>query len=658
MQEPDSLLGSRSIRTSRWPWLAAAAVVVGGAATVWLLSDARRQQAAQSEPTDPALVQALPRMRAVPGFASSQECRECHPREYSSWHASFHRQMTQVADPDTVLGPFDGTAIEDGGLVHRPVRRGNELWLESSPAVGSSLEQTPSAVEASGEATSGGRSRRVAMTTGAHHMQLYWTANGDGNLLDELPIVYLRDERPGKSRWAPLEASFLSPTPAGFGSTTHWNRDCILCHATGSKPGLAGEVGPPNTKVAELAIACEACHGPAERHVAVNRQAGEHLAASVSESRDQRIVNPARLPPERSAQVCGYCHAMASFLTDQLADDFLISGGGYRPGDDLSRVRATVLPSRLSTAQLEGIRQKNPFFDGSYWPDGMIRVAGREYNALLESSCLQGGMTCLSCHSMHQSEPDDQLAAGKEGNEACYQCHGSYREGLEKHTRHPAGSTGSQCYNCHMPHTTYGLFKAIRSHQISSPNVGTTVKTGRPNACNLCHLDRTLSWTAATLSSWYGHPPVELDDDQSSVSATALALLTGNPIQRALASWIAGWAPGLAVSSGKDWLPPLLSRLLEDPSPVIRRIAARSLESIDPKYEVGYDFVGPPGEQESARRRVLEIWKDLTSKDLASKDRLDVSRSAVLIKPEGGVDEGQIERLLRRRDDRELPINE
>ena len=52
------------------------------------------------------------------------------------------------------------------------------------------------------------------------------------------------------------------------------------------------------------------------------------------------------------------------------------------------------------------------------------------------------------------------------------------------------------CYNCHMPYTSYGLLKALRSHQITGPSVTTSVQTGRPNACNACHLDKPLGWTA------------------------------------------------------------------------------------------------------------------------------------------------------------------
>ena len=64
-------------------------------------------------------------------------------------------------------------------------------------------------------------------------------------------------------------------------------------------------------------------------------------------------------------------------------------------------------------------------------------------------------------------------------DEACDCCYSSYRDQIETDSHHPADSSGSLCYNCHMPHTTYTLLKGIRSHQISGPNISTTLSTGR-----------------------------------------------------------------------------------------------------------------------------------------------------------------------------------
>lgn len=647
----------------RWRWLAVAAgagLVIALGAVGWWRSENNRN-ASEAE-----LVAAVPRQVTEGSFVSSASCRECHAQQYESWHASFHRQMAQVARPDTVLGPFDGSSIEFDGQRHRMVRRGDELWVESSIS-----ESVGESTDAEGDrrlAESGPRARRVVMTTGAHHMQLYWAASGAGNLLDELPVLFVRGEYPNEGRWAPLEASYLSPTPAGFNPETHWNTSCILCHSTGGNPRLDTRSGATSSYVAELGIACEACHGPGETHARLAR-------ARELDPADPRIVNPARLPTHRSAEVCGYCHAVASFFNDDVVKDFFVSGSPFRPGDDLRQTRATVLPARLTEEEKAAIRQQNPFFDGSFWPDGMVRIAGREYNGLVESACYQkGGMICLSCHSMHQSDPDDQLAASMQSNEACYQCHEPYRDKLANHTHHRESSRGSLCYNCHMPHTTYGLFKAIRSHQISSPNMAATLANGRPTACNLCHLDQTLAWTAEKLADWYGQPAPELDEDQSSLSAVAVLLLKGDPVQRVLAAWSAGWKPALdcgnetlaqspapaagpeaepnAAARGSQWLAPVVAQLLDDESPVIRLVASRSLRGLNARYAIHFDFAAPPQQRAPVAAQIVDRWEQLP---LAERGPVE---ARLLRTPEGRLNRSLIERLLDQRDQRRTPVNE
>ena len=633
-------------------------------AAIGLVAVDHGRSLSRHSPADEELTQALPRRVADRHFVTSESCQSCHPQEHASWHASYHRQMTQVARPESVLGSFDNVRIEADGHVHRLSRRGDELWIDStsdtpSGAEGAHTTDTPPNADAAG-------ARRVVMTTGAHHMQLFWMPGNKGNLLDEVPLVFIRDENPQDSRWAPLEASYLAETPAGFHLETHWNTSCLLCHSTGGNPRVDGYTGATDTTVAELGIACESCHGPGEEHVRLHRDRRDRSrvpsdlslaprqaeGGAEAETLDQRIVNPARLGPTRSAQVCGFCHAVASFLNDQLIEDFFLSGSQFRPGDDLMQTRVTVLPALLSDEEKDKIRKINPFFDGSFWPDGMVRITGREYNGLVESTCYQqGGMTCLSCHSMHDSDPDDQLALGMEGNEACYQCHQNYRGTLTAHTHHAAESSGSRCYNCHMPHTTYGLFKGIRSHRISSPSARTSQEIGRPNACNLCHLDQTLGWTAEKLSDWYGHPILDAEDDEQHISAALLWLLKGDSIQRVLLAWGAGWAPAVEASGGA-WLIPHVAQLLTDESPVIRLVAYRSLRRLAPRLVQGYDFIAPEAKRAAMRDRAIEAWKLFP---------LDDRRGAgprVLISSDGQLRLETIERLLRDRDQRQLQVQE
>src|SRR5262249_13099386 len=211
-----------------------------------------------------------------------------------------------------------------------------------------------------------------------------------------------------------------------------------------------------------------------------------------------------------------------------------------------------------------------PFMDQHFWHDGTVRISGREYNGLHESRCAQrGGLGCLSCHGMHGTDPDDQLKPDKQDDGACSPCHDDVRAQAP-----PAPwSEGSRCYNCHMPSTPLGLLKAIRSHRVDSPSAARSLETGRPNACNLCHLDRTLAWTAERLTAWWQLPAVVVPDEERRVAAAVLWLARGDAGQRELVAWHMGWAPA-QQASGVTWTVPFLARLLDDPYAAVRSNAA------------------------------------------------------------------------------------
>ena len=304
---------------------------------------------------------------------------------------------------------------------------------------------------------------------------------------------------------------------------------------------------------------------------------------------------------------------------------------------------------------------------GSYWPDGMVRVSGREYNGLIDSPCFKNAtsetrmMSCSSCHTMHKT-PDDprsldawarthQLTAGMDGNQACVQCHDSVARDVSSHTNHGPTSSGTLCYNCHMPYTTYGLLKAIRSHQISSPSVVTTIETGRPNACNLCHLDKTLQWTSDYLEKWYGTPGTTLGEDERTIAASVLWALRGDAGQRALVSWSMGWEPAQKVS-GVNWMLPYLLEGLRDPYAAVRSIAYRSIRSLPGLAEFQYNFVGSPEGRSAGAARALAMWQRAP----ASRDR--PAERQLLFNVDGSMRIDDVGRLLRQRDHRPLLLRE
>jgi hypothetical protein len=203
---------------------------------------------------------------------------------------------------------------------------------------------------------------------------------------------------------------------------------------------------------------------------------------------------------------------------------------------------------------------------------------------------------------------NDQLRAGMDGDQACLQCHQQFKGRVTQHTFHAESSPGSRCYNCHMPNTSYGLLKAMRSHRIDVPGVRATVEAGRPNACNGCHLDRSLGWTAEQLQKLYGIAPLELTEDEASVDASWLQALRGDAGQRALIAWAAGWAPAVAASPRAN-LPALLGVLMDDPYDAVRYIAERSLRGLPgvDASKLEYDFVQLPGKRPPVAARVAAL---------------------------------------------------
>ncbi len=603
------------------------------------------------------------------GYVSSDTCRACHPSQYASWHRSFHRSMTQVATPDTVTASFDGVRVTD--VPGNPIaleRRGNEFWAEFGDP------------DWTGQGAERPRiSRQIVMITGSHYQQVYWYRTDRTRVLGQLPATYLIAER----RWIPRDAALLHPPVEPVPSETgRWNAVCINCHATAGKrrfesaeeratAGAADGAATitADTSAAEFGIACEACHGPAAEHARQNRNPLHRYWQYLTGDTDRtRIVQPARLKPALSSQVCGQCHGVWEYYDVAGERQANANGLPYRPGDELRTTRLVVQPSvDTGSPTMRALLDAYPgYVADSFWSDGMVRVSGREYNGLIDSPCFRNAtdeqhtLTCFSCHTMHREDRDsrptsewatNQVAAGKEGNGACLQCHGTIATNVPAHTKHQAESTGSSCYNCHMPYTTYGLLRALRSHQISSPSAAASVETGRPNACNSCHLDKTLAWTSETLARWYGTPKAALSGDEQTIAASLLLLLRGDAGQRALAAWSMGWAPAQRVS-GTGWMGVPLAMLLNDPYQPVRFIAQRSLRSLPGFDGLQYDFLAPASSRLATTMRALELWP----RTLRPGDRR--TDAALLLDARGAPRMDAIIKLGLQRNDRPVILRE
>jgi predicted CXXCH cytochrome family protein len=213
-----------------------------------------------------------------------------------------------------------------------------------------------------------------------------------------------------------------------------------------------------------------------------------------------------------------------------------------------------------------------------FWPSGTVRVAGREYNAMILSACFLGGaggrqITCTSCHSMHASDPDDMLRRDQSAQGSCPSCH----QMAADHSRHRPGSPGASCVACHMPKTSYALRSAIRSHRIVRPDP--SAESGEPNACNLCHLDRSLAWTVRTLKAWRGGG--EVPSALTEIPESVKGLLTRDAAERVI--WADAMGDPVAIAtSGATWESSVLAYAADhDPYAVVRYVAERSRRKVE-----------------------------------------------------------------------------
>ncbi len=604
-------------------------------ATLLVLLQAGLVLLALAKPSAPDPTPGLPVAARSDGYVTSAACRSCHPGEYASWHRSFHRSMTEVASETSVRAPWQGERLVWRERSYELLRKGQEFWVslpdpDAAPPTRAARALVPQ-VE-----------RRVVMVTGSHHYQAYWVRGGRGNELLQFPFVYHFESQ----RFIPRDDAFLQPPDAPH-HTARWNSNCIQCHAVAGEPRHDLKSDRFDTTVVELGIACEACHGPALEHVRHYRNPLARYTAETEGTADATIVNPAKLAPARSAEVCGQCHA---YFVPLDAEGWWQNGftGSYTPGAELGS-------SRLILEYETEIDRENPLVSASlesiFFADGTIRVGGREYNGLLRSPCYERAppgqaMTCLSCHELHgdtqasTGRPADQLKPEARSGAHCLECHASIGEALEEHTHHRATSSGSDCYNCHMPYTTYALFKGIRSHRITSPNAEATHRSGTLNACNLCHLDRSLTWTATALERWYGQPAPELTGAEAELPHAALGLLRGDAATRVLSAYGMGWDIAQQVS-GNDWQAPLLAELLDDPYSAVRFVAHRSLRTLPGFDKHTYDFLAPPHERRRQRAEVRRLARARTGK-----------RAPFVI------DEAVVLRELARRDDTPISISE
>ena len=513
--------------------------------------------------------------RADAGYLESGDCRKCHEWNYATWHATFHRTMTREADAETILGDFEhDNTLTYQGIRAEMVREGNRYWMKLTGADGKRQQL------------------EIVRTVGSRRIQQYLTKDGDKWI--RLPVAYDLVQR----RWMHLNGSFFHADGAAY--TQHvaeWNSNCVFCHNVKAQPGFDWDKKSWNTEVAELGIACGACHGPAGEHA---QQALSPVTRYRWHLHDQTaapiaVTNPAKLDSDRSAMICGHCHGQRLPDPTDRIRTVLSNGDPYDAGKDLREFYKPVQ---------RDAKVGDFSFASRFWADGSPRLTAYEYQGMTRSKCFRAGkpgqrITCTSCHEMHGGDPRGQLTEEKKTNAACTQCHQQFAKPaqLVEHTKHSAESTGSLCYNCHMPQIVYGIMSAHRTHDITNPRPDETVRFDKPNACNQCHLDWSVNraiaetqrlWPKTTAESQFGDKRFDEPEGRR-------ALFAGDAVMRALTA--------AAMMPATDRIAPLLLEAMQDRYPIVRYFAANALAAQYPALPKP-DYLAPT----ETRNATLQNW--------------------------------------------------
>ncbi len=562
---------------------------------------------------------------ATLAYVGSAACADCHGDRHSSWYATYHRTMTQIATADTVQGQFDGQALDYAGIRVRPVRENGQFYFDYY------------------DLASGNKLNRLTIdkTVGSHRYQQYLTRLPEDGTHARLHYLWHNRDQ----RWVHMNGVFLGPDGRDFDQhVAIWNQNCIFCHNTGPQPRMTNYEelrarslrGEPvdvsrdsrfDSDVAELGISCETCHGPGERHVALADSIHGRLAMRLAPGRDASIVNPVRLDARLGSHVCAQCHAQRMVPDADALRHMMETGPSFRPGMDL---HDHVVPVwRDTKAPVQG---HEDLFKLRFWADGTPRLTAYEYQGMSQSACYQQAeLSCMDCHSMHAGDPAGQITDRNRGNAPCLRCHQDFRREsqLVAHSKHPADSAGSLCYSCHMPHLNYGVMDIHRSHRIEVPDAHRNAAAGRPNACLNCHVEETPLWAATQLERWTSDlengdtQPFERLDGGPVTLSDLSTVLVGDPAQKAVMAWRAGQPDGSQRGRERAWMGAYLLAAMEDVYPSTRRFSSQSLDAIlsDWPHEnevdtmrealVDFDFMGSAAERSTQLQRLQAAWTDL-----------------------------------------------
>ena len=482
------------------------------------------------------------------GFTGSGSCRECHEKFYKLWEPSHHGKAMQ---PYTELLAQESLSPQKDDVIIGPFRYRAEI----TPGTGWVLEKS----------TDGEKKYPIQHVLGGKNVYYFLTPSDRGRL-QTLPVAY--DVR--KREWFDTAGSgvrHFTDEPVDWRDSVYtFNTSCYSCHVSQLSTNYDLKTDTYETTWSEPGINCETCHGPAEKHIRVCKEAPEGRIPE-----DLKIKRGGRkFTVEQNNASCSSCHAKMVPLTSS-----------FKPGDRFF--------DHYDLAVLENT---------DFYPDGRDLGENYTYTLWRMSRCAQSGqLSCLHCHTSsgryrHKDNP----------NQSCMPCHGDRVANATNHTRHQSGSLGNNCISCHMPMTEFARMRRS-DHSMLPPTPAATIQFESPNACNICHEDKDAAWADGFVRTWrerdYQAPVLHRAGlieaarrrDWKNLSEMLAYLEDDNKDEVYAASLVRLLR---ACEDPTKW--PVIIKMTTDPSPLVRGAAAESL-SLFPSKQTGRALIKAAGDE-------------------------------------------------------------
>jgi hypothetical protein len=462
-------------------------------------------------------------------YIGPDACGECHPGQFAAWKTSLHRRMNQRASAESVIGNFATHVAYAGG----------EATFATTP--GREAATYTMTLAHRGESIT----YRVTRTIGVRGLQEYVgvdTADPDAVEV-RLPFAWWPRAKgwyaqPFFDPWLAREEDFHAYDKI----KEPWAERCPWCHST----------YPFEQRIARASV----------------RDVGHGM--------EQFFTAPGgsdRLAIEQQVTVgisCESCHLGGKAHAAGAAMSFVPRGAEARPGIDDAPRPTTFAQERADATIVNRVCAQCHSGPSPRLVDGTALRNSSEALDLAASPCTTA--RCTDCHDPHTGGSDEKRAIA-----ACTTCHAQLADASAQsaHAGHVAGGrTTATCLDCHMPKLVMGIDRVVRTHRISSPTNAAIVTSGGVNACNLCHVDRSLQWTLDELRSRWDVDLAATNARDADVPMGERWLASKEPALRLLA------ADALAHSSIAKLSLPSLEKQLHDPVPHIRVWTRFAVDSV------------------------------------------------------------------------------